>query len=37
MEFCDIHAKLVPLFQYALSSLLDEGVEFSGEFGHAVA
>lgn len=37
MNFCDVHAELVALFEDTLASGFYEVVELDGEFGHAVA
>lgn len=37
LYFGNVQSKLIALFQHALSSLLDKGVEFGRKLGHAVA
>lgn len=35
MEFCDIHAELIALFQYSSASVFDESVESGSKLVHA--
>lgn len=37
LQLGNINLKLVPLLQYALSSLLNECIEFDRKFVHAIA
>jgi len=37
MEFCDIHAELISLFQYSSTSILDKSVESCRKLVHATA
>lgn len=37
LQFGNVHSELIALFEDALSPLLDEGVEFRAELGHAIA
>lgn len=37
LELCDVETELIAFREDAFPAGLDEGVEFEGEFGHAVA
>ena len=37
MEFCDIHAELISLFQYSSAPVLDESIKSCSELVHATA